>query len=46
MRGRGRELAGDAMVFLEEIRRMKKMLIGASLYTREREEEEAGRRCD
>jgi hypothetical protein len=24
------------MVFLEEIRRMKKMLIGTSLYTRER----------
>jgi hypothetical protein len=33
------------MVFLEEIRRMKKMLIGTSLYTREREEE-AGWRCD
>jgi hypothetical protein len=34
------------MVFLEEIRRMKKMLIGTSLYTRERKEEEAGRRCN
>jgi hypothetical protein len=34
------------MVFLEEIRRMKKMLIGTSLYTREREEEEVGRQCD
>jgi hypothetical protein len=34
------------MVFWEEIRRMKKMLISTSLYTREREEEEAGRRCD
>jgi hypothetical protein len=34
------------MVFVEEIRRMNKMLIGTSLYTREREEEEVGRRCD
>jgi hypothetical protein len=34
------------MMFLEEIWRMKKMLIGTSLYTREKEEEEVGRRCD
>jgi hypothetical protein len=34
------------MVSWEEIRRMKKMFISTSLYTREREEEEAGRRCD
>jgi hypothetical protein len=34
------------MVFWEEIRRMKKMLISTFLYTREREEEEAGRWCD
>jgi hypothetical protein len=32
------------MVFWEEIRRMKKMLISTSLYNREREEEEASRR--
>jgi hypothetical protein len=30
------------MVFWEEIRRMKKMLMSISLYSREREEEEAG----
>jgi hypothetical protein len=29
------------MVFSEEIRRMKKMLISTFLYTREREEEDA-----
>jgi hypothetical protein len=46
MRGRERELVGDAMVFLDEIMRMKKMLISTSLYTREREEEEAGRWCN
>jgi hypothetical protein len=35
------------MVFWEEIRRMKKMLMSTSLlYSREREEEEAGQRCD
>jgi hypothetical protein len=34
------------MVFWEEIRRMKKMFICTFLYTREREEEEADRRCD
>jgi hypothetical protein len=34
------------MVFWEEIRRMKKMFISTSLYTREREEEDADRRCD
>jgi hypothetical protein len=46
-RGRERELVGDiAMVFWEEIRRMKKMLMSTSLYRREREAEEAGRRCD
>jgi hypothetical protein len=35
------------MVFWEEIRRIKKMLMSTSLYVREREEEEeGGRRCD
>jgi hypothetical protein len=34
------------MVFWEEIRRTKKMFIGTSLYTRDREEEEADPRCD
>jgi hypothetical protein len=34
------------MVFWEEIRRMKKMLMSASYIVEREDEEEAGQRCD
>jgi hypothetical protein len=53
MRGREREppvmlwcFSGDAMAFWRRLGEDEELLTYTSLYTREREEEEAGRRCD